>query len=84
MIRAWNICPVTRTIWSIISDQSRPGMSVNVRKKLVDYSNDLTEKDLCDSIEKLKNVLKTKIAFYRSINGKLYQEINGEYKRIRR
>ena len=57
---------------------------MNVRKKLVDYSNDLTEKDLCDSIEKLKNVLKTKIAFYRSINGKLYQEINGEYKRIRR
>ena len=53
-------------------------------KKLTDYSNDLTEKDLCDSIEKLKNVLKTKIAFYRSINGKLYQEINGEYKRIRR
>ena len=59
-------------------------MSVNVRKKLVDYSNDLTEKDLCDSIEKLKNVLKGDIVFYRSINGKTYQEINGEYKRIRR
>ena len=27
-------------------------------KKLTDYSNDLTEKDICDSIEKLKNVLK--------------------------
>ena len=27
-------------------------------KKLTDYSNDLTEKDICDSIEKLKNVRK--------------------------
>ena len=53
-------------------------------KKLTDYSNDLTEKDICDSIEKLKNVLKGDIVFYRSINGKTYQEINGEYKRIRR
>ena len=53
-------------------------------KKLTDYSSDLTEKDICDSIEKLKNVLKGDIVFYRSINGKTYQEINGEYKRIRR
>ena len=53
-------------------------------KKLTDYSNDLTEKDICDSIEKLKNVLKGDIVFYRSINGKPYQEINGEYKWIKR
>ena len=50
----------------------------------MDIVNDLTEKDICDSIEKLKNVLKGDIVFYRSINGKPYQEINGEYKRIRR
>ena len=53
-------------------------------RQLTDYSNNLTEKDLGDSIEKLKSVLKTDIAFYKSINGKLYQEIDGSYKRIKR
>ncbi len=52
--------------------------------QLAEYSNKLTEKDLCDSIEKLESVLKTEIAFYKVINGKRYQEVNGIYKRIKR
>lgn len=53
-------------------------------KQLTDYGNNLTEKDLCDSIEKLKSALKMEIAFYKIINGKRYQEINGVYRRIKR
>ena len=53
-------------------------------KQLIDYNNNFTERNLCDSIEKLKDVLKTEIAFYKIIDGKRYQEINGVYKRIKR
>ncbi len=53
-------------------------------RQLTDYSNNLTEKDLCDSIEKLKSALKMEIAFYKIINGKRYQETNGVYRRIKR
>ncbi len=52
--------------------------------QLIDYSNTLTERDLCDAIEKLKSVLNTEIAFYKIINGKRCQEINGVYRRIKR
>lgn len=52
--------------------------------QLTDYNNNLTERDLCDSIEKLKNVLKTEIAFYKIINGKRYRENKGVYKLIKR
>lgn len=52
--------------------------------QLIDYSNKLTERDLCNSIEKLKSVLKTEIAFYKIINGKHYRENNGVYKLIKR
>ena len=53
-------------------------------RQLTDYGNNLTEKDLCDSIEKLKSALKMEIAFYKIINGKRYQEVNGGYRRIKR
>ena len=52
-------------------------------KQLIDYRNDFTERNLCDSIEKLKRTLKTEIAFYKIINGKRYQLINGVYKQIK-
>ena len=52
--------------------------------QLTDYSNNLTEMDLRNSIEELKRVLKTEIAFYKIINGKRYQEVDGGYKRIKR
>lgn len=52
--------------------------------QLIEYSNNLTERNLCDSIEKLERVLKTEIAFYKVINGKRYQEVDGVYKRIKR
>ncbi len=50
--------------------------------KLIEYNNNLTEQDIRDSLEKLKNILKTKIHFYKIINEKLYQDVNGTYKEI--
>ena len=52
--------------------------------QLTNYSSDLTEMDLRNSIEELKSVLKTEIPFYKIINGKRYREINGSYKRIKK
>ena len=52
--------------------------------QLTNYSSNLTEMDLRNSIEELKSVLKTEIAFYKIINGKRYQEVNGGYRRIKR
>ena len=55
---------------------------IDLLTKLIEYNNNLTEQDIRDSLEKLKNILKTKIHFYKIINEKLYQDVNGTYKEI--
>lgn len=51
---------------------------------VADYAKQLNKKDVQEAVKKLKTVLEGEISFYKIINGKRYQEIDGEYKRIRR
>lgn len=65
-----------------ISITNDDGGYVSLRN-LTNCDNRLTEEKVKASIKKLKIVLEQEISFYKSINDKLYKEVNGEYKRIK-
>lgn len=49
---------------------------------LVKYENDLKGVNVRYAINKLKEVIEAELSFYKSMNNKLYKQVNGEYKRV--
>lgn len=51
--------------------------------QVTDYSHSLNKADICNALEKMQTALKEEINFYKSINGKLYREDKGHYRRVK-
>lgn len=51
--------------------------------RLSNCNKNLTSENVKTAINKLHTVLKQEISFYKSINDKLYKQVNGKYKRIK-
>ena len=52
-------------------------------KQLIDSKNNLLEDDITCTIVIMKEIINNPINFYKLIDDKLYQQIDGEYKRVK-
>lgn len=52
-------------------------------KQLIDYKNNLLEDDITCSIDKMKKIIDNPINFYKLIDDRLFQQIDGQYKRVK-
>lgn len=51
--------------------------------QLLDYDNALMEENIISAITKMKARLDSPISFYKCVNGKLFHETDGQYKRVK-
>lgn len=52
-------------------------------KQLVDYKNNLLAEDITSAIMKMKEKIDNSINFYKLIDDKLFQQNDGQYKRVK-
>lgn len=52
-------------------------------EQLTNYENCVTGENICNAVDKLRIVLSSDISFYKVINGKRYQQVDGQYKRVK-
>ena len=52
-------------------------------KQLIDYKNNLLEDDITCAIVKMKDIIDNPINFYKIIDDRLFQQIDGQYKRVK-